>query len=70
MNLMKRALTILLIVAIMVLAFWAGTTVASGSDAAAPQALTPAQWAAVQAANSLLLDQGPTSIYLPVVLRH
>lgn len=67
---MVRALTILLIVVIIVVAFWAGTTAASGSDPAAPQALTPAQWAAVQAANSLLLDQGPASTYLPIVLRH
>jgi hypothetical protein len=66
---MIRALAILLIVAIMVVTFWAGTTAASGSDLAPAQALTPAQWAAVQASNSLLLDQGPASIYLPVVLR-
>ena len=66
---MKRAMTILLIVVIMVLAFWTGTTVASGSDPAAPGALTPAQWAAVQASNALLLDQGPANIYLLLVRR-
>jgi hypothetical protein len=70
MNETKRTLTILLIVAAMVLAFLAGTATVSGSVPSAPRAVTLAQWAAIQASNSLLLDQGPMSIYLPVVRRH
>lgn len=62
-----RFLTILLVVVAVVLAFMLGT--ATGSVPSAPQAVTPAQWAAVEVANSLLLDQGPAGVYLPVVLR-
>ena len=60
---------ILLIAAAMVLAFLAGTVTASGSGPAAVTALTPGQWAAVQAANGLLLDQGPANTYLPLLQR-
>jgi hypothetical protein len=70
MNGTVRALTILLIVTALAGAFLLGTTTATGTTPAAPQALTPAEWAASQASNSLLLDQGPFSTYLPVVLRH
>ncbi len=70
MNASKRSLIILLIVVAMVLAFLLGTVSVTGSVPAAPEALTPAQWAALQAANWLLLDQGPVGTYLPVVLRY
>ena len=70
MNGTVRALTILLIVTALAGAFLLGTTTATGTVPAAPQALTPAEWAAIQASNSLLLDQGPFSTYLPVVLQH
>ena len=63
-------LTILLIVAGLVLAFLGGTLTATGGAPAAVQALTPHQWAAVQASNALLLEQGLVSVYLPVVLRN
>lgn len=66
----RRTLTILLIVASLVLAFLAGTVTATGRAPAAVQALTPGQWAAVQASNALLLDQGPFSVYLPLLLRN
>jgi hypothetical protein len=66
----RRTLTILLIVAGLVLAFLAGTATATGSAPAAVEALTPGQWAAVQASNALLLEQGPVSVYLPLVLRN
>jgi hypothetical protein len=66
----RRTLTILLIVAGLVLAFLAGTVTATGSAPAAVQALTPGQLAALQASNALLLDQGPVSVYMPLVLRN
>lgn len=66
----RRTLTILLIVAGLVLAFLAGTATATVGAPAAVEALTPGQWAAVQASNALLLDQGPVGMYLPVVLRN
>lgn len=65
-----RAFTILLIVVAIVVAFFAGTATVASTAPAAPQALTLVQWAALQASNLLLLDQGPSSTYLPVVLRH
>lgn len=70
MNGTMRGFTISLIVVALVGAFLLGTTTATSTGPAAPQALTPAEWAAVQASNSLLLDQGPFNTYLPVVLRH
>ncbi|MFN2243941.1 MAG: hypothetical protein ACK2U2_16730 [Anaerolineae bacterium] len=69
MNARKRWLTILLIVVAMALAFLVGTATVTGTVPSAPQAVTPAQWAAIETANSLLLDQGPVGVYLPVVLR-
>jgi hypothetical protein len=69
MNARKRWLIILLVVVAVVLAFMLGTASVTGSVPSAPQAVTPAQWAAIEAANSLLLDQGPVGVYLPVVLR-
>ena len=70
MNQTGRTLTILLIVVGLVLAFLAGTVTASVSAPAAIQALTPGQLAALQASNALLLEQGPVSAYLPLVLRN
>jgi hypothetical protein len=69
MNRRRRSLTILLVVVVTILAFLIGTISATSSVPSAPQAVTPAEWAAIQVSNSLLLDQGPASIYLPVVLR-
>ena len=69
MNASKRSLLILLIVVAMVSAFLLGTVSVTGSVPAAPEAVRPGQWAALQAANSLLLDQGPFGTYLPAVLR-
>ena len=66
----RHTLTILLIVAGLVLAFLAGTATATGGAPEAVQALTPGQQAALQASNALLLDQGPVSVYLPLVLRN
>jgi hypothetical protein len=66
----RRSLTILLIVAGLVLAFLAGTLTATGSVPAVIQALTPGQLAALQASNALLLEQGPVSVYLPLVLQN
>jgi hypothetical protein len=54
----------------MVLAFLVGTTTVTSAVPCAPQAVTSAEWIAIQASISLLLDQGAGSIYLPVVLRH
>ena len=65
-----RTLIVLLVVAGMVLAFLAGTATASGSAPAAVGPLTDSQWAAVQASNALLLDQGPVYVHLPLVLRN
>ena len=70
MNQTGRTLTILLLVVGLVLAFLAGTATATVGGPAAIEALTPGQWAAVQASNSLLLDQGPVGVYFPVVLRN
>lgn len=69
MNMGKRYLTILLLVVAMILAFLAGTATAYSSVPPAPQAVTLAQWAAIQTSSALLLDQGPASIHLPIVLR-
>ena len=70
MNQTGRTLTILLIVAGLVLAFLAGTMTATGSAPAAVQSLTPGQLAALQTSNALLLEQGPVSTHLPLVLRN
>ena len=69
MNTRKRSLIILLIVVAMVSAFLLGTLSVTGSGPSAFEAVTPIEWAKVQPANSLLLDQGPVGTYLPVVLR-
>jgi hypothetical protein len=70
MNMGTRCLTILLLVVIMVLAFLAGTaTVSSGPPEPQAVSLTLSEWAVIQTSNALLLDQGPPSVYLPMVLR-
>jgi hypothetical protein len=65
-----RAVIALLVVAGLVLAFLAGAATTTGSAPAAIEALTLGQWAAVQASNAVLLDHGPVSVYLPLVLRN
>lgn len=69
MNQTGRTLTILLIVVGLVLAFLAGTATATVGAPAVIEAPTPGKWAAVQASNVLLLDQGPVCAHLPLVLR-
>jgi len=69
MNTRKRSLIIVLIVVAMILAFLLGTVSVTGSVPSALEVLAPAQWAALEAANSLLLDQGPVGTYLPIILR-
>jgi hypothetical protein len=65
-----RTFIIILVVAGMVLAFLAGTVTAATSVAASVGPLTDGQWAALQASNAVLLDQGPAYLYLPLVLRN
>lgn len=65
-----RTLIVLLVVTGMVLAFLAGAVTASTSAPADVGPLTDSQWAALQASNALLLDQGPAYVYLPLVLRN
>jgi hypothetical protein len=71
---LKRSLTITLIVLTLVVAFVAGTMVAAGSPAAAPaapRALTPGQWAAMQTSNWLTTTQVEDyDTYLPIIERH
>jgi hypothetical protein len=68
----RRSFALLLIVIALVLAYLAGAMTATGSLATSPRdlvplALTSAQWAAVQASNSLLAG-GPTYyVHLPLV---
>jgi hypothetical protein len=64
----RRTLIVLLVVAGMLLAFLAGTVTAATSAPASVGPLTDGQWAALQASNALLLDQGPAYVYLPLVL--
>jgi hypothetical protein len=70
----KRSLILLLIAVAMVLAYLAGAMTATDSVALSPRdsvpsALTSAQWAAVQASNSLLAG-GPTyHVDLPLIKR-
>ena len=70
MNANKHSLLILLIVVAMLLAFLLGTVSVTGSVPSSLEVVTQAQWAALQAANSLLLDQGPYGSYLPLVQRY
>ncbi len=68
----RRSLTLLLIAAALVLAYLAGAMTATGSPATSPRglvplALTSAQWAAVQASNSLLAGAPTYYIHLPLV---
>jgi hypothetical protein len=69
MKRLRRPITIALIVVAMLVAFAAGTMVASGSPAAAPAALTPGQQVAVQTSNWLMTTGVTYFVFLPLVLR-
>jgi hypothetical protein len=69
MNGLKRHVTLALIVLALVVAFMAGTMVASGSPAPAPAAITPEQWVAVQSSNWLMTTQVKNDVFLPTVVR-
>ena len=70
----KRFL-ILLILAAMVLGYFLGTVTPPGTAQAVVSrlsisaAITPQQWAAVQASNALLLGDQTYSVYLPLSVR-
>jgi len=68
MNATKHSFIILPFVAALVLTFMLGRTSIAREGPSAPLAMSMAEWVAVQTANSLLLDQGPVSVYLPVLL--
>jgi hypothetical protein len=70
MKRLKRPVTVALIVLAMLVAFTAGTMVASGSPAAAPAALTPGQQVAVQTSNWLMTSAVNYLAFLPIILRH
>ncbi|MGD2155838.1 MAG: hypothetical protein PVG14_00665 [Anaerolineales bacterium] len=70
----KRYLTITLAAIASLLVFLGGFMTASGGRAiqlheAGPSILTNAQWAAVQASNSLLMGGFSLQTYLPLVFR-
>jgi hypothetical protein len=70
---LKRPVSVALIVLLLVVAFVAGTMVASGSPAtapAAPAALTPGQQAALQTSNWLMTTGVEYVAFLPTVMRH
>ena len=57
---------------VVVMTIVTGKLVASGRQArapAAPAALTPGQWAAVQTSNWLVTTQVPRTFFLPIVVR-
>jgi zinc transporter ZupT len=66
---LNRPITAVLIVVAMLVAFAAGTMVASGSPAAAPEALTPGQQVAVQTSNWLMTTGVTYTAFLPLILR-
>ena len=66
----KLSLPILLIAAVMVLAFMLGSTSVVKGDPPALMAVRMDEWVAIHTANTLLLDQGPLNVYLPVILEH
>jgi len=69
---MKKRFLILLLVICMAAAYLSGTIVATGraDSVRAPAKLLPSQqWAAVQAANSLLLGSDSFTAYLPIQLK-
>jgi hypothetical protein len=68
----RRPLVLVLIALALVVTFVAGTMVASGSPAsapAAPAALTPGQWAAMQTSNWLMTTQVFRGVFLPIVMK-
>lgn len=70
-----KRLFFLLIVGAMVIAYLLGTVTNSGaSDAVFSKlslaAITPQQWAAVEASNALLLSEESFTVFLPLSLRH
>ncbi|MCJ7534811.1 MAG: hypothetical protein WA997_17300 [Anaerolineales bacterium] len=70
-----KRLFFLLIVGAMVVAYLLGTVTNSGaSDAVFSKlslaAITPQQWAAVEASNALLLSEESFTVFLPLSLRH
>jgi hypothetical protein len=70
-----KRLFILLIVGAMVIAYLLGTVTNSGAANAvfsklSIAAITPQQWAAVEASNALLLSEESFTVFLPLSLRH
>ena len=69
---MKIRARIFLMVMAMAIAYLAGSMVATGRAEAvstSPAAIPPAQWAAVEASNSLLLSEEYSAMYLPLQRR-
>ena len=70
-----RRLVVLLILTAMVIAYFLGTVTIPGTAKAVfsrlsiSAAITPQQWAAVQASNALLLSEESFSVFLPLSLR-
>jgi len=74
MILYKRSLAITLAAVVSILVFLSGFMTASGSKViqlheAVPSILTNAQWAAIQASNSLLMGGFSLPTYLPILFR-
>jgi hypothetical protein len=70
-----KRLFILLILGAMMIAYFLGTVTPPGTAKAVfarlsiSAAITPQQWAAVQASNALLLGEEGFTVYLPLSLR-
>lgn len=70
-----KRLMILLILGVMLVAYFLGTVTPPGAAQAMisrlsiSAAITPQQWAAVQASNALLLGDQTYSVYLPLSVR-
>jgi hypothetical protein len=65
-----RPLAVALIVLALVVAFTAGTVVASGSPAHTPAALGSGQQAALQTSNWLMTTQVYDIIFVPIIVRN
>jgi hypothetical protein len=68
----KKRVLILLLIVCMAAAYLSGTVVAASraeSVQTPTKILTSQQWAAVQAANSLLLGSDSFTTYLPILLQ-
>ena len=68
-----RRLFVLLVLGAMVVAYLLGSVTAPGAanglfSRLSTSAITPQQWAAVQASNALLLDEQGYMVYLPLSL--